>query len=124
MAFSIEEVHFLAANQEAIAHSTDELELSKKSTVADMSVLHKEFGEYARAVAELVTARRAGLRTHKFPRAEYSEHNPSAAWLVDTDSIQQATPDPGARLRAAELPRLDIATWRAVTASVRSGGAP
>jgi hypothetical protein len=123
MAFSIEEVHFLAANQEVIARSTDELELSKKSTVADMSVLHKEFGEYARAVAELVTARRAGLRTHKFPRVEYSEHNPSTSWLVDTDSIQQATPDPVARFRAAELARLGIPSVHDVTCSVGIEGA-
>src|SRR5699024_12804500 len=102
---------------EAIAHSTDELELSKKSTVADMSVLHKEFGEYARAVAELVTARRAGLRTHKFPRAEYGEHNPSTSCLVDIDSIQQATPAPVARFRAAELARLGISTVHDVTSS-------
>ncbi|MDN6261963.1 MAG: SAM-dependent methyltransferase, partial [Corynebacterium casei] len=67
MAYSSNEVDFLARNRAAIATSAESLELTKASTMADMDSLRKEYGEYSRAVAELTSARRAGVRTHKFP---------------------------------------------------------
>ena len=98
MAFSSAEVEYLTANQQVIAATAHTLELSKSSTMADMTMLRAQFGEFSRAVAELISARRAGVRTHKFPGdsasslpSERSENEASDSeaeiftWLVDTD---------------------------------------
>ena len=136
MAFSSAEVEYLTANQQAIAATAHALELSKASTMADMTVLRAQFGEFSRAVAELISARRAGVRTHKFPGgsasflpSERSENEASDSeaeiftWLVDTDSIQQATPEPVARFRAQELQSMGVSTVHDITCSVGFEGA-
>ena len=132
MAYSLEEVEFLAENRDAIAASAQTLQLSKASTMADMDKLRKQFGEHSRAVAELITARRAGLKTHKFPphHAEQAGKNvtpvdqdESSCWLVDTDSVQQATPYPVAQFRAQEFASLGITQIHDVTCSVGFEGA-
>ena len=117
MAFSLEESQFLADNQQSIAAISTTLELSKASTMADMDKLRTHFGEYSRAVAELISARRAGVRTHKFSTRV------AESWLVDTNSIQQATPEPVARFRATELQRMGISTVHDITCSVGFEGA-
>lgn len=119
MAYSSDEVDFLARNRAAIATSAESLELTKASTMADMDSLRKEYGEYSRAVAEFISARRAGVRTHKFPTPAAS----ATDFLVDTDSIQQATPHPVAQFRAQELAALGIKLVHDVTCSVGFEGA-
>ena len=119
MAYSSDEVDFLARNRATIATSAESLELTKASTMADMDSLRKEYGEYSRAVAELISARRAGVRTHKFPGLAEA----AAEFLVDTDSIQQATPHPVAQFRAQELAALGIKQVHDVTCSVGFEGA-
>lgn len=119
MAYSLDEVDFLVRNRAAIATSAESLELTKASTMADMDALRKEYGEYSRAVAELISARRAGVRTHKFPGLAES----ATKFLVDTDSIQQATPHPVAQCRAQELAALGIKQVHDVTCSVGFEGA-
>lgn len=119
MAYSSDEVDFLARNRAAIATSAESLELTKASTMADMDSLRKEYGEYSRAVAELTSARRAGVRTHKFPGLAES----ATEFLVDTDSIQQATPHSVAQFRAQELAALGINQVHDVTCSVGFEGA-
>ncbi|MDN5784871.1 MAG: SAM-dependent methyltransferase, partial [Corynebacterium casei] len=119
MAYSSNEVDFLARNRAAIATSAESLELTKASTMADMDSLRKEYGEYSRAVAELTSARRAGVRTHKFPGLAES----ATEFLVDTGSIQQATPHSVAQFRAQELAALGINQVHDVTCSVGFEGA-
>ena len=76
MSYTPAEVDFLAEHQEEIAHL--DLTLTKASRLKDTEILKAKFGEYGRAVMELVTARSSGKLPHD--------------WLMDADSAQQATP--------------------------------
>ncbi|WP_165164320.1 THUMP-like domain-containing protein [Corynebacterium qintianiae] len=106
MSFNPDEVRFLAARADEIAAVTEDLELTKKSLFADHRVLADHFGEHARAVMELATARR--LAAGKF----------SADWLTDVDAAQQATPALVASLRAERVKRCGAELVHDVTCSV------
>ena len=95
MSFDVDEVRWLQGNPEAVAEAQD-LELSKRSRVRDTSRLREHYGENARALVELVSARRSAVAGDKVP----------ADWLVCGDSVQQATPALVARERAAHLARV------------------
>ena len=88
MSFTPAEVDFLAKHQEEIAHL--DLTLTKASRLKDTEILKAKFGEYGRAVMELVTARSSGKLPHD--------------WLMDADSAQQATP-PRSGGVSDEIPR-------------------
>lgn len=106
MAFSPEELDFLFANPAAVAEA-ESLPLTKKSLLGDVATLRKSHGEYARALAELATARRALQR--KLGPGE---------WFADTDSAQQATPAAVAQFRADYLAQLGVTSVADVTCSV------
>ncbi|HHX84940.1 MAG TPA: SAM-dependent methyltransferase [Actinomycetales bacterium] len=95
MAFTRDEVAFLAAHTDDIADATAGLPLTKASLLADAAVLRERFGAHGRAVAELAQARRTAATHGKFP----------ATWLTDLDAAQQATPQVVAAQRAARLRR-------------------
>ncbi|BAU95612.1 hypothetical protein N24_1350 [Corynebacterium suranareeae] len=80
MSFSVDEVRFLAQAKQEIAAVTADLDLSKKSMIADVATLRKHFGDYGRAVAELAGARRSA--EGKLPQD----------WLMCQESAQQTTP--------------------------------
>jgi hypothetical protein len=79
--YSVEEVRWLAEHAEAVADA-EQLELSASTRLRDTAVLRERHGEWARALSELVTARRAAVRGGKVP----------GDWLVCGESAQQATP--------------------------------
>jgi hypothetical protein len=79
--YTVDEVHWLARNTDAVVDA-ERLELSASSTVRDTARLRDRYGDKARALSELVTARRAALRGGKVPDD----------WLVCGESAQQATP--------------------------------
>jgi SAM-dependent methyltransferase len=79
--YTVEEVHWLAEHPEAVAEA-EQLELSASSRLRDTAVLRERHGKWARALSELVTARRAAVRGGKVPDD----------WLVCGESAQQATP--------------------------------
>lgn len=81
MSFTVDEVAWLTAHPDAIEQASV-LELSKASRVGDVSRLRSTYGEYARALVELISARRAAVKGGKMP----------GDWLVCGDSAQQATP--------------------------------
>lgn len=82
VALSVDEVRFLARTP---------IEQPKvvETGIAVVEKLRATYDDYGRAVAELLAARASG----KVP----------SDWLVDSDSAQQATPEPIARERAARL---------------------
>lgn len=125
MAYTLNDIEFLATHQEDIARTSASLELTKASTLSDMETLRAHFGEHSRAVAELVTARRAGQRTHKFRGVSIKAEHPeeSGRWLVDTDSVQQATAAPVANYRASMLQAAGVTLVHDVTCSVGFEGA-
>lgn len=81
MSFTVDEVAWLTAHPDAIEQASV-LELSKASRVGDVSRLRSTYGEYARALVELISARRSAVKGGKMP----------GDWLVCGDSAQQATP--------------------------------
>ncbi|RSZ66146.1 SAM-dependent methyltransferase [Corynebacterium hylobatis] len=95
MAYTRDEVAFLAAHTQEIAEATTDLALTRKSLLADTAALRQRFGEHGRAVTELAQARRSAVTNGKFP----------ADWLTDLDAAQQATPQVVAAERAARLRR-------------------
>ena len=109
MSFTHAELDFLFAHPEAIA-LTSELPLTKKSALSDIATLRKDFGEHARALVELVKARRVASR----------KMNPEVAnrWWVDNDAAQQATPEAVAQWRAKHLAALGVGRVADVTCSV------
>ena len=111
MSFNPEEVHFLASRLDAIADAAGELELTKKSVLADRQRLEPVFGEHSRAVMELVTAQRA--LASKLPDAANA-----ASWLTDTDAAQQATPHTVAQVRAERIARAGASLVHDVTCSI------
>ena len=107
MAFSAAELDFLltdcAAGSPLINDATT-YQLTKKSLVQDLSHLRKAHGEHARALVELVQARRAG----KLPEN----------WLMDSESVQQATPPVVAAWRAEVLKAAGVEAAVDVTCSI------
>ena len=107
MAFSAAELDFLltdcAAGSPLINDATT-YQLTKKSLVQDLSHLRKAHGEHARALVELVQARRAD----KLPEN----------WLMDSESVQQATPPVVAAWRAEVLKAAGVEAAVDVTCSI------
>lgn len=112
MSFSLEELAWLHSDQDASAaiSQAGELELSQRSVVSDMAGLRKQWGDHARALAELVEARR--IAAAKLPA------DLAAGWWTDKDAAQQSTPLAVALFRAEYLKALGVAAVRDVTCSV------
>ncbi|WP_342319581.1 THUMP-like domain-containing protein [Corynebacterium mayonis] len=106
MAFSVTEVDQLFARAEEIADMQHQFTLSKGRLFADRALAQEHFGDLARAVLELVGARRSA--ESKFP----------AHWLADSDSAQQATPAAVAEVRVERLHQAGIAFIHDVTCSI------
>ncbi|WP_257181336.1 THUMP-like domain-containing protein [Corynebacterium cystitidis] len=106
MAFTDKDIDYLTAHSTLIDEVTAELALTKKSMLADHTILRTHFGTYARAVTELVVARRSAV--DKFP----------ACWLTDSDAAQQATPAAVAEHRAAHLQAAGVRFVHDVTCSI------
>ena len=107
MAFSAAELDFLLADCAAgspLINDATTYQLTKKSLVQDLSHLRKAHGEHARALVELVQARRAG----KLPES----------WLMDSESVQQATPPVVAAWRAEVLKAAGVEAAVDVTCSI------
>ena len=107
MAFSVAELDFLLADCAAgspLINDATTYQLTKKSLVQDLSHLRKAHGEHARALVELVQARRAG----KLPKN----------WLMDSESVQQATPPVVAAWRAEVLKAAGVEAAVDVTCSI------
>jgi len=115
MAYTLEEVAFLAAHTADIADATAGLEFTRSTLLDDVATLRSRFGAHGRAVAELAQARRSAAAGGKFP----------ADWLTDLDAAQQATPQVVAAQRAARLRRVlgEDALIHDVTCSVGTEGA-
>ncbi|CAI37498.1 putative SAM-dependent methyltransferase [Corynebacterium jeikeium] len=107
MAFSAAELDFLLADCAAgspLINDATTYQLTKKSLVQDLSHLRKAHGDNARALVELVQARRAG----KLPES----------WLMDSESVQQATPPVVAAWRAEVLKAAGVEAAVDVTCSI------
>lgn len=107
MAFSSAELSFLLADCAAgspLINDATTYQLTKKSLVQDLSQLRKAHGDHARALVELVQARRAG----KLPED----------WLMDSESTQQATPPIVAAWRAEVLKGAGVEAAVDVTCSI------
>ncbi len=107
MAFSSAELSFLLADCAAgspLINDATTYQLTKKSLVQDLSQLRKAHGDHARALVELVQARRAG----KLPED----------WLMDSESTQQATPPVVAAWRAEALKGAGVEVAVDVTCSI------
>lgn len=111
MSFSPGEIRFLAAHLDQIAAAAGELELTKKSALADRSKLEPLFGENTRAVMELATAQRALA-------PKLADPAQATAWLIDTDAAQQATPHTVAEIRAQRIARAGASLVHDVTCSI------
>ena len=112
MSFSLDELRWLSSSSDAnraIAEATA-LPLTKKSVVADVATLRKEYGDYARALAELVEARRIA--------AAKMDPEHATSWWTDKDAAQQSTPMTVAEFRAQYLKNLGVERVRDVTCSV------
>ena len=106
MSYTPAEVSFLIEHHEEIAHL--DLALTKASRLKDTEVLKEKFGDYGRAVLELVTARSSG----KLP----------SDWLMDADSAQQATPVEVAAYRAEFLAEQGVSSVHDITCSIGTEG--
>jgi hypothetical protein len=107
MAFSAAELDFLLADCAAgspLINDATTYQLTKKTLVQDLSHLRKAHGEHARALVELVQARRSG----KLPDS----------WLMDSESVQQATPPVVAAWRAEVLKAAGVESAVDVTCSI------
>lgn len=107
MAFSAAELDFLLADCAAgspLINDATRYQLTKKTLVQDLSHLRKAHGDNARALVELVQARRAG----KLPDS----------WLMDSESVQQATPPVVAAWRAEVLKAAGVEAAVDVTCSI------
>ena len=109
MSFNPQEVRFLSAQLDEIDRiaTSGEIALTKKSAIADRTVVHKHFGEHSRAVMELLQARRV-----------LAAKLDSTGWLADSDSAQQATPLAVARVRAARIAAAGASLVHDVTCSI------
>ena len=106
MSYTPAEVSFLIEHHEEIAPL--DLALTKASRLKDTEVLKEKFGDYGRAVMELVTARSSG----KLP----------SDWLMDADSAQQATPVEVAAYRAEFLAEQGVSSVHDITCSIGTEG--
>lgn len=107
MAYSATELDFLLADCAAgspLINDATTYQLTKKTLVQDLSHLRKAHGEHARALVELVQARRSG----KLPDS----------WLMDSESVQQATPPVVAAWRAEVLKAAGVESAVDVTCSI------
>lgn len=110
MSFSREDVRFLIEHCDQIAAAAGDVELTKKSAIADHKKLHGLFGDHTRAVMELIQARRT--------LAPKIGEETSSHWLADSDSAQQATPHAVAQIRAERIARAGASFVHDVTCSI------
>lgn len=108
MSYTLDEVAFLRENTSAINAAAADLEGTKKAQLRDVAKLQAQFGEYGRAVAELLHSRRSG----KLP----------GEWLMDHDSAQQATPPAVAAYRAQFLRERGVDLVHDLTCSIGTEG--
>lgn len=149
MSFSPEEVRFLVAHTDEIAHAAADagIQLTGASAISDRDKLSGLFGGNARAVMELLRARRtlapklvspahlvpgapeppgAGAQTAQVVQAAQADRaaqaasggDVTAAWLADSDSAQQATPLAVAQVRAGRIAAAGAALVHDVTCSI------
>ena len=95
MSYTRDEVRFLIAHQGDISDAEQGLQMNKNTLIADMGVLRGRFGDHARAVGELLHARRAASGKLR--------DDARARWLFCYESAQQATPSAVADVRAAKI---------------------
>ena len=107
MPYSLDELDFLRSHPEAVA-AAEQLELSKKTELADVTSLRNHYGENARGLVELVKARRLASR----------KITGGADWLLDGPSAQQATPSAVAEVRVRHLQLMGARRVADVTCSV------
>ncbi|APT84576.1 class I SAM-dependent methyltransferase [Corynebacterium aquilae] len=93
MSYTTAEVSFLVDNANTIDAIAPTISLAKKDAIHTASTLKQHFGDHARAVHELLTARASAHHHNKLP----------SHWLMCTDSSQQATPMAVAALRAHRI---------------------
>jgi len=93
--FSLDDARFLAgpAGPDAIAQA-EQLPLTERSLLTDLTRLRRRVGDRAAAVAETVRLRR---------RAAGKLGDAAAGWLFTDEALQQAGPTPVAAHRAARL---------------------
>ncbi|MHA2788745.1 THUMP-like domain-containing protein [Corynebacterium sp. S7] len=106
MAFTDSEISYLSENRARIDDTTAALALTKKSALTDHKVLRDAFGDYSRAVTELVVASRSA--GEKFP----------TWWLTDSDAAQQATSAIVSELRASKIKQAGARLVHDVTCSI------
>lgn len=106
MSFSPAEVRFLAAHSAELDEVAPRVELTAATVFADRAILERHFGDHARAAMEAIYARR--MAPGKLP----------PGWLADIDAVQQATPEPVARVRAQRVARFGPSVVCDVTCSV------
>lgn len=108
MSYTLDEVSFLSENASVIDAAEADLEGTKKGHLRDVAKLQAQFGDYGRAVAELLKARRSG----KLPQD----------WLMDHDSAQQATAPAVAEYRAQFLKARGVDLVHDLTCSIGTEG--
>ena len=107
---SRDDVAWITSHPDACAEA-EPLEFSKATEFADGAMLRSKYGQYGRALAELMVARRSA-RGARPVDAKVSE-NVVDEWLVDAESVQQATALVIAQYRARRL---------ALAPSLQAGG--
>lgn len=95
-----DEIHWLSDHPEA-RRALHTLQLSDKTMFAEGTELRREFGDYARALTEVETALRSA-RGRRPLDAKLSAQCLDS-WIVDRESVQQATPWIVATRRAARI---------------------
>ncbi|WP_296103525.1 hypothetical protein [uncultured Corynebacterium sp.] len=107
---SRDDVAWITSHPDACAEAKP-LEFSKATEFADGARLRSKYGQYGRALTELMVARRSARGTRPVD-AKVSE-NVVDEWLVDAESVQQATALVIAQYRARRL---------ALAPSLQAGG--
>ncbi|QRP10601.1 hypothetical protein I6J22_00180 [Corynebacterium kroppenstedtii] len=107
---SRDDVAWITSHPDACAEA-EPLEFSKATEFADGARLRSKYGQYGRALAELMIARRS-VRGPRPVDAKVSE-DVVDEWLVDAESVQQATALVIAQYRARRL---------ALAPSLQAGG--
>lgn len=110
MSFIIDDIAYFQEQRGAITAAGTDLALTKATMLNDVAALRSSFGDRGRAVAELLLARRAGV-------GKFAAH-----WIADSDSAQQATPEPVARYRAEKLRAAGVTRAFDVTCSIGTEG--
>lgn len=97
---SRDDVAWITSHPDACAEA-EPLEFSKATEFADGALLRSKYGQYGRALAELMVARRSA----RGPRPVDAKVSESVVdeWLVDAESVQQATALVIAQYRARRL---------------------